>query len=950
MFNNKGLRVASINVILLIVLLYIWTLTSQLDFVHAEENKKIIKVYGFVGELGTNKPLDGAKVGIVRIIWSDRRAVEQYVILAETNSSGLFEIYLDSPGTYNFFAYCDYNSTPGVDYIPAYRGVNIEDKPQQLTFLLIPGASINIIGDPFFSLEEEFFSCKVNDEKGFLQLIGAVREIFGSRYEPIENRTIFVPANIGFKIEIETYKFGARIPFRRITIVNFTIPTNGSYLYLRQGEQMTLNLKNYRLELEARRGLPELLEYVKSLADKVGVLSSYERVRISNAEKILKKGISFLSQGNYINAHTDLYEAYLILSDVKESLLSMFQNSIFSIYFITPFTGISSFSLGALLFKDKRKRIFAGILIYVLLILLLYYTYPGYTLLQDPTYNLLAGTPLEHLLVPSVLFLSFIAGFLLTNFPYTYGEKSDRRTLSLRSAIVAVFSLAAENLKRRKLRTTLVMAIISISIFAFITLTSFSYESGLIIDKIKKGTPSNGLLIIQQSNNSEVYPYGPVDLQVIEWINKREGALLTIPLLKNMPQVGSPPEPLDSLLNPNLGLRYNIFGVLGVKPSLESNITGINRIVSGENMGRFLADNDFNGILISQEARNALQVKVNDTIVFCGRNFTVVGVFESAKLGEIIDLDGKSILPQKVHVVVSMGGLTYLPYYVPPENVVIILDQTALKLPINMIISRIVVQSLELKYEDMFSLARSVTLLFPRVEAFISLYGEITHLHIGHQLISYGFGSIFLLLVLTSLNVCVMLLNSVYERRREIQTLSTVGLNPSQISAIYVCEALIMAFIAGSLGYLFGLTSYLFFNLFQSAPALKYKAEAFWSIISLCFSIIASVVGSLTPALKASVIVTPSLLRRFIISPIRKGEALVVDIPLRIKEKDLKDFFNFMLERMKEYSDPTRVEERVDDVRLIEDKMNPLNMRLHFIYKYAVNRVITENDMFIVKD
>lgn len=944
---NKGSRNIFTKIILLIIIFCVWILAFQAKFVQAGEDQKV-KIYGFVGEFGTNKPLSGAKVGIVKVTWSSRGSIEERIILAETNSSGLFEAYVNEPGTYNFFAYCDYNSTQGSDYIPEYRKVNIKDEKQQLIFLLLPGASVNVVGDPFFSHEESSFSCKVNDESGILQLRSIVREIYGSRYETLANKTIFVPANIGFKIEVNIYsRYSARFPSQISIIANFTVPINGSYIYLGQGEQIKLDLKNYRLEFEANRGLPKLLEYTRSLANKVGVLSSYEKARISDAEKALKRGIFFISQGDYINAHADLYYTYLILTDVKETLLYMFQNLVISIYFITPLISISSLSLGAILFKDRCKRIFTGALIFVLLIMPLYYAHPGYTLLREHAYNPLAGTIIEQLFPSLLLVFSFVAGLLLISLPYTRGEKSDRRSLLLRSAIVAAFSLAAENLKRRKMRTILVMGMIVFSIFAFITLTSFSYETGFIVDKMRKNAPSNGLLIIQRSNESDVYPYGPVDPQLIKWINEREGVLLTVPLLKNVPQIGSPPKSLGSLLNPNLNLSYNIFGVLGIRPSLESKITGINRIVS---MGRFLMDVDFNGILISQEAKNALKIEINDTIVFCGRNFVVVGIFDSVKLGEIIDLDGESILPQKIQLIMTQGGPVYLSHYVPAEAIVIILDQTASELPqLNMIVSRVNVQLLNPNYEEIFSLARSATLIFPRVESFISFDGEITHLYIGHRIISYGFGGILLLLILVSLNVCVMMLNSVYERRREIQILSILGLNPSQISAVFICEAFIMAFIAGSLGYFFSLSIYVFFNIFQFAPALKYKAEVFWSIIALCLSIITSVFGSLIPSLKASVMATPSLLRRFIVSFFKRGEFLAVDIPLRIKEKEIIEFFNFIMRRMNEYSNPLYSEERVDGETLVKDEMDPSNTRLRFIYKYATYRVKTENEIFLVK-
>ncbi|MBS7635407.1 hypothetical protein KEJ34_08025 [Candidatus Bathyarchaeota archaeon] len=57
--------------------------------VHAKNNGNV-KVYGFVFEFGTNKPLQGARINV---------AVSQTLaqtFLAETNTSGYFEGYVKS--------------------------------------------------------------------------------------------------------------------------------------------------------------------------------------------------------------------------------------------------------------------------------------------------------------------------------------------------------------------------------------------------------------------------------------------------------------------------------------------------------------------------------------------------------------------------------------------------------------------------------------------------------------------------------------------------------------------------------------------------------------------------------------------------------------------------------------------------------------------------------------
>ncbi|MEM1515621.1 MAG: FtsX-like permease family protein [Candidatus Bathyarchaeia archaeon] len=905
--------------LMILILLYINLSAYLTKVAYAENGNNKVKVYGLVFDYYSNTPLCGAKITVAERVLGQQ--IGQQIYIAETNASGFFEGYVEAFKDYLFFAYYDNPSTPGIDYVPAYREVVVGESPQYLLLSLLPGASINATEDPFFLHDEIAFSYEVKDENGILQRSSSVSQSLEWRSTGNKYRIIPIPANSNIKIEVNVYEsVGRGFPggfqrWRFRIASNFTIPLSDSGFCLKQGECITINLKICRLNVEAYEKIPNLLDGVKSSAEKIGILSLYEKTRIQVGEELLRRAWTYLSQENYINAYADLYESYLTLKDVEDSLSNIFRNSVISVYFITPFIGVTSSALGALLFKGVSRRILTSILIYALLIVILYFVYPGYKIVYEPEYNPMAETPFKQLIVPLLLSSSFIIGLALINAPYTYGERTDRRNISLRSAIAASFSLAAENLKRRKARTILVMSVIIVSVSAFMALTSYSYEGGLIIETLRKTTPSSGIFVFQQSTERNIYPFGPLDPEIIRWLRDRWENLLIVPLLKNVPQIGTPPPHLGYLENPLTGLRFEIFGVLGLEPSLEANMTGLNRIIIE---GEFLNETDIDGILISREAKETLQANINEIVTFCGRNFTVVGVFESRILGEVKDLNGEPILPQKIRLLQTQGGNVYLPEYVSPESVVIILGEKTSHLPLNMVISRVNIRILD--GGDHLSLARILVLLFPRTEAFVSMDGEIKHLFVGYRGFGYGFAESTLLLVLSSLNVGAIMLNSLYERRREIITLSTIGFNPSQISAVFICESLIIAFIAGSIGYLSGLTSYFFFSLFPAMPAAKYKAEAFWGILALSLSIVASVTGSLIPALKASILATPSLLRRFIVSS--RGDARgtwIIDIPLKIKREEIEAFFNFMVERMKVYMDPVRSEERIDDIRIERD-------------------------------
>lgn len=939
------------------ILLYLLvSLVFQVNVLHAEESSQI-HVYGSVTDHITGKPLEGVKIGVVNLAVDYRRvdgSLREFVkydidmdvlFFAETNASGLFETYISrdlpifSRENIIFLAYCDYETTPGIDYVPSCIAVSTRDLLEcRLTFSLLPGATIILVGEPLIYPNEYSFLCTLIDEGNLLRGVGAITRFYGSWHN--RTRIIFAPADLGVKIRVSTWEGGrgARERF------SFTLPFDNGYLRLKQGEQITLNLKERRLYLDAYETIPKILERNKEMAEIVGVLSTYEKFKISIGESLLENARALLHKGDYTGAQAYLYESYVTLRDVERSLLNMFQNSIASLFVLTPFSGVISSMLSAFIYRDKRVRILISLFIYALIISALYHAYPGYMLIQSKEYNPLAGTILEPLFLPLLLTASFIFGLMLINAPYTYGERSDRRAISVRSAIVASFALAAENLKRRKLRSILVMSMILISVLSFINLTSFSYEEGFVIEKVRGTPPSEGILVSQPPSDP-MYPYGALDERVIDWLNGYYGPSLVVPLVKNLPQAGMSPTPLGKIFTPSKEREYTIFGVLGIRPSLEATITHINRIIVE---GSFLSDDDVDGVLISSEAKNILGVNVNDTIIFNEKRFVVIGVFDSAKLAEIVDLNGKSILPQMVRIQPVQGEASTIPVYVYPEDVIVMLDTTALQLPYAAI-TRVVIRVSE--SDDPISLAKKITLLFPMIETFVSIDSEITHLYIGYHTISYGFAENLTLLILISLNIGVMMLNSVYERRNEIVILSTIGFNPSQISAVFICEALIMAIIAGGLGYILSLINYYILFVFaQQTLIMKYKAEAFWAIFAIAFSIASSIFGSLIPALRAPLKITPSLLRRFALSYEKgEGDSWVIEIPVKITNNELKDFFLFMERRMKESSGPASFEERVDNIRVEGDIMEPQTLRLLFSYTYDPIHANTENKLFVKK-
>jgi len=158
-------------------------------------------------------------------------------------------------------------------------------------------------------------------------------------------------------------------------------------------------------------------------------------------------------------------------------------------------------------------------------------------------------------------------------------------------------------------------------------------------------------------------------------------------------------------------------------------------------------------------------------------------------------------------------------------------------------------------------LVRTLIFVF-NYDVFFASDNVITYYHIGSYVESKGIAELIIPLVMVGLNVSMVMMNSVYERRKEIRTLSMVGLNPTHIGLIFVAEAIILGMVGGSLGYICGLGFYRVMVLFGQELMVREKLEWWWSAIGFAIALAASVLSSIRPAALAVSTYTPSKVKK----------------------------------------------------------------------------------------
>jgi hypothetical protein len=191
------------------------------------------------------------------------------------------------------------------------------------------------------------------------------------------------------------------------------------------------------------------------------------------------------------------------------------------------------------------------------------------------------------------------------------------------------------------------------------------------------------------------------------------------------------------------------------------------------------------------------------------------------------------------------------------------------------------------------------------------------------------------------------MLNSMFERREEIHILSSVGLNPAQIAAIFMSEAAIVGFTAGGLGYLGGLGVYKGLAFFGLALEVRQKVSAVWSLASIGIAMTAVFIGAYV-ALRSSVVVTPSLMRRWKLEKrdINLLESYDMRVPVRFTPAEMKGYVDFMLKALSRLeTHELRVTSSIK-AQYLDDG----GMKIDFVYKspgLAAENFYTKNTLLI---
>jgi hypothetical protein len=780
---------------------------------------------------------------------------------------------------------------------------------------LVDGASISIRGSVQFIDTENlpintYYS--ILDENGRVLVPTGIPLVYNTQRNifrkilSYDGEQLIVPAGTDIKVRINATTLIRASGIFETTLVTGTIHT------MTQGSTLQLEVSEYTFPLNNERALSSLDELSSRLEEMAGYSFYLERqdAALSESMALYVEAGSLRSLGKHSEAFDTLKRSYIISSYTTQEVSNMFQDARLSTNILIGFLALTSLTLGYLLVESPLRQIVADIAIFLVSGIIFYFIYPGSRIIS------LGGFVRASV---GYLVLFGLSGYYL---PKIMGSKGWDDRVHTRNLLGPIFSIAKRSLRKRRLRFLLTLISLTLLVMSFVTLTSFSESYGLILTAKPGRSDWAGVFIRAPTWNEKDPSF--ISLNPIEeqWLLDIPGITAISIKAENIPQRRAFVD-LDSI---------PIMGVLGLSDE-EASIINPTILLGG------IPDDD--GVMISDILAGSLGVTVGDIVHLPYFDLEVQGILDDAEFRRLMDIDGTGYVPNK-WVNISPPGEPGVFHLKPcePEEIIILSSSNALTIPATGV-QRLGLEldnvSKGLEIAERLALERGFqsTAVFPN---------ERVSVRLGNYFEGRGF-SLAIPWAIVVLNVVITMMNSMFERKGEIEILSSIGLNPAQVSAIFLAEATITGFIAGGLGYLMGLGVYKIMTILNIGLQVNQKISAVWSIASIALAISAVLSGSFI-ALKNSVVITPSLMRRWKVgSKPNLSAPFEITVPLKLLPDEVVPYRDYVVRRLMAHR--THPEKMTSSIKYSETEKGWLVTFIYRSFSNMTGNFYTSNNLYI---
>mgnify|MGYP004113243889 FL=1 len=181
-----------------------------------------------------------------------------------------------------------------------------------------------------------------------------------------------------------------------------------------------------------------------------------------------------------------------------------------------------------------------------------------------------------------------------------------------------------------------------------------------------------------------------------------------------------------------------------------------------------------------------------------------------------------------------------------------------------------------------------------------------------------GLGELVIPMVIAGLIVLNAMLGAVYERFREINIYSSVGLAPLHIALLFVAEAVVYSILGITIGYILGQGMGKFLISYDLLAGMNLNYSSIAAIVSAILVMAVVLLSTIYPAKLAAQSAVPDTVRRWV-PPTPSGNKWQFEFPFMVGESDIIGLCGFLANYFKAYSEESIGDFYAEKVRIIEE-------------------------------
>jgi len=556
-------------------------------------------------------------------------------------------------------------------------------------------------------------------------------------------------------------------------------------------------------------------------------------------------------------------------------------------------------------FADIRKQLAAMLGIFIAIYLVLDRVHPAFRISTAPILVVLS-------------FFIMAIGFIVTVYLLSkFGEHMEKlraRTAIIHradvgrlSSAVAAFSLGVSNMKKRKIRTTLTCATLSLLGFTVISFVSFSNVTKFnrrqtLVEPLYQGA------LIRDTNWKAIEDYA--FLSIVNDFRDKADVIVGRAWIMS-----------DNNREMYVGISRsddpskNFVGSAVV--GLDQAETDVTHIDDDLKYGHWFTAGESDECIINLLMAGPLGVTPDNygdvTLDIFGREFRIAGVISEDAFADRLDLDDEPLTPvdfdameeflkeQEAAALTTSGTesasleieIPQAYAHLQPGGILILPRATA---------------------EELGATMRSISLAFGSAEStrealdgYVPRLGLIVYAGIGDQtyllssrggLSVKGLADLMVPIAIAALIVFNTMLGAVYERANEIRIYSSVGLAPTHVAALFIAESCVYATIGAIFGYLLGQISAKIITMNDLLPGLALNYSSTSAVVATIVVIAVVLLSTLYPARVAAMASVADQGRKMRI-PRPKGDNWKFDFPFTVSRREglglasfIKDYFD----------------------------------------------------------